>query len=80
MPYSPNPIPGGIDLATYLLAELDRIAGELQNISDGNFLRLWNVSPPKPREGMIIAVDGTAWTPGAGAGIYSYTGGAWVKL
>lgn len=81
MPYSPEPAPvGGGSLAPYLLAELARISDEFQSIRDGNFLRLWNVAPPKPREGQIIAVDGTAWTPGAGAGIYSFTGGVWVKL
>ena len=81
MAYSPAPINAwDANLVPYLLAELNRISDEFQNIRDGNFLRLWNVEPPKPREGQIIAVDGTAWTPGAGAGIYSYTGGAWVKL
>jgi hypothetical protein len=43
-------------------------------------LRLTGQVPKRPREGMIVAADGTNWDPGGGKGIYAYLSGAWVKL
>lgn len=43
-------------------------------------LRQSSAAPDKPREGMIVAADGTNWDPGEGAGVYKYEGAAWVKL
>jgi hypothetical protein len=38
------------------------------------------VAPARPRAGMVANADGTNWNPGAGAGLYQYLGGTWVKL
>ena len=38
------------------------------------------VAPTKPREGWVAYANGTNWNPGAGAGVYEYRAGAWVKL
>lgn len=38
------------------------------------------VAPLKPREGWVVRADGSNWNPGAGAGVYEYRAGAWVKL
>lgn len=80
MAYVPEPVPTNGDLTTFLVNELARISDELRLLSEGSGFRIWNSSPTKPREGMIVIVDGTAWNPGGGAGVYSRTGGAWVKL
>lgn len=37
-------------------------------------------APRVPEEGMTVNADGVVWNPGAGAGLYQYLGGAWVKL
>lgn len=69
--------------------------GELQNTMQQNLrllaevlnaqvtevkLKPLAVAPTKPREGWLSFADGTNWNPGAGAGVYEYRAGAWVKL
>lgn len=44
------------------------------------FLQTLARVPERPQEGMIVKADGTNWDPGAGAGIYVYQSGTWVKL
>ena len=45
-------------------------------------LRIIFAEPKRPRDGMIVAVDGTEWIPdgASGAGVYAFIGGAWVPL
>ena len=43
-------------------------------------LRPIHAAPKRPREGMIVFADGTDWNPGAGKGVYTYSGGVWSKL
>lgn len=63
----------------WVLQELRSISKEL-NETTALELRNRFVEPTRPRDGMIVATDATAWNPGAGAGIYGRVGGAWVKL
>jgi hypothetical protein len=63
----------------WMEAELQRLARSFTEDDILN-LRVLNVEPERPREGMIAHADGTNWNPGAGAGPYSYIGGAWTKL
>jgi hypothetical protein len=82
MVYRPNER-GGIETVDQLLAyvreELRSIAKESSETTTLE-LRLIYAAPTRPREGMLVAADGTSWNPGGGKGIYAYLGGAWVKL
>lgn len=77
--YTPSPVPSD-GLSAYLDKELRAIA--LAFTSQVPFLQLQtlNVAPTKPREGMVIKVDGVHFNPGSGAGVYCYRGGAWTLL
>lgn len=66
-------------LADYLAQELRKIAEALLNVEDILLVEL-NVAPKKPRDGMIILVDGTNFNPGSGRGFYGRSNGAWVLL
>lgn len=81
--YSPgNPPSENSQMSEVLNAiygELRTIAGCINGASPVQSDVL-NVEPSKPRDGMIVAADGTNWNPGGGAGFYGRTAGAWVKL
>lgn len=80
MDYVPSPVPiDPQEIPRYLIEELNRIAETMRTSSARQF-EILHVAPAKPREGMVYGADGTDWNPGAGAGIYSYIGGAWTKL
>jgi len=69
-----NPI-----LEAYLAQELRRIAEAFTGIEEILLVEL-NVEPDKPRDGMIVLVDGTNFNPGSGRGFYGRSNGAWVFL
>lgn len=82
MPYNFSHVPEISDvseLRSYLEEELRKIS-ETFNEQDSVELRASHHAPAKPREGMIIHADGTAWNPGSGAGTYRYQAGAWIKV
>ena len=82
MGYTPNERPNVQsveELLAYMKEELRAISKEL-NETTALELRDRFTEPNRPRNGMIVATDATVWDPGAGAGIYGYIGGAWVKL
>lgn len=82
MAYIPTPAPtiDSVDsLRRYLEEELKRI-GEATQETTVLDLRPINAAPTRPREGMIVFADGTHWNPGAGKGVYNYSGGTWNKL
>jgi hypothetical protein len=81
MPYFPQePASTQVeDVVAWLQRELRAVSSEL-NETIALELRLTGQEPKKPREGMIVAADGTNWNPGGGKGIYAYLTGAWVKL
>lgn len=82
MPYTPSSMPmikTAEDVAKYLEEELRRISQESYETTVLE-LRPIYAEPIKPREGMIVYADGTSWNPGAGKGVYHYTGAAWSKL
>ncbi len=80
MAYTPEVFPRGQDLAEYLQRELLRIAAEFTLLEEGRGKPILYVAPTKPRDGMLVYADGTAWNPGSGEGFYERRGGAWVKL
>lgn len=82
MPYNPknaSTILSVEDLRKYTEDELAQISKEFAETTALE-LRPIFAEPTKPREGMIVYADGTSWNPGAGKGVYVYTGAAWSKL
>lgn len=78
--YKPEAVPQDEEeLRTWLSLELQRISAAFSGIEE-IILPTLHVAPDKPREGMVILVDGTDFNPGSGAGFYGYRGGAWVLL
>lgn len=76
--YSPNSVPQNIsDLSTFLRDELQRISAAISALAEGH-IDVSYAAPSKPRKGDLRYADGTTWNPGSGAGIYRYTGSAWV--
>lgn len=82
MAYTPTTPPlDPKDLVEYLYKELLQLSAELNRVEEGSYLRIWQVPPPKPREGMlVIAAGAPGWNPGAGKGAYEYKSGSWAKL
>lgn len=76
--YSPQQLSG--DLATYIQAELQRLAEDLNTAQPTLKLSVSYAAPKKFSDGVIALADGTSWNPGSGAGYYGYRGGAWRKL
>ena len=76
--YTPGPAPGTAD--QWVRRELDRISQATRGA--GPYLQLQPLAeaPDRPRTGMIVFANGTNWDPGSGAGVYVYSGSAWVKL
>lgn len=78
MSYTPTFPSAGITVQ-WIYDELQRISsGMTQPI--GLQFDVLTIEPSRPIEGMVVCADGTAWNPGAGAGLYLYIGGAWTKL
>lgn len=77
--YTPDPVPENAPtgLKAWLAEQLRRIANELNATPS---LSALPAPPARPKDGTIVGADGTNWNPGGGAGVYLYTGGAWVKL
>jgi len=82
MAYYPGPPPTDPkQLGGYVRAELEKIAREI-TVLDLLQLKIRYVAPDKPREGMIIATDGTTLDLDASGdpGVFAYIGGSWVRL
>lgn len=79
VPNEPSNVEDAEQLRLWMLQELRAISKEL-NETQALELRVTNVAPKRPRDGMIVAADGTNFNPGGGAGIYGRVAGAWVKL
>lgn len=68
-------------LRTWLGNELQRVAGaSLEPSVNGVRLKKVNVVPARLYDGLTVLADGVNWNPGAGAGVYTYYGGAWNRL
>jgi len=82
MSYQPiPPLPhDASDPTRYTYAELLDLAVALSESQPFALLQILNVAPERPRDGMVVAADGTNWNPGSGAGFYGRIGGAWVKF
>lgn len=80
--YEPEAPPPNVEspvLAAYLAQELRRITEAFLGVEEILLVEK-NVAPTKPRDGMIILVDGTNFDPGDGAGFYGRHEGSWVFL
>ena len=66
-------------LLEFVLDELRKISENLAEVDEVRLVML-NVEPVRPRDGMVVLVDGTNFNPGAGAGFYGRSAGSWVKL
>lgn len=77
--YTPGNPPNG---DRWLREELERIADAMQSPVQMMTLEVLYAAPDRLPAGRVPVVfaDGTAWNPGAGAGVYAYYGGAWNKL
>lgn len=82
MAYEPGHPPAQLeDLVLYLQQELLQISAALRMVEEGVYLKIWQIAPPKPREGQIVVAAGApGWNPGSGKGAYEYKSGSWVKL
>ena len=81
--YTPTPVPRSADdLSAYLAAELQELSQSLIGSVPFLMLQTLNASPARPREGMVIKVDGTNFNPvpASGAGFYGYRAGLWRFL
>lgn len=76
--YTPGPGLGGVDPA--VKRELDRISQATRGAAPFVQLQVLAVAPERPRKGMVCYADGTNFNPGSGAGVYVYSGTAWVQL
>ena len=77
--YYPNAVPSEVNLGL-----LDWLRREFAAVFEG-FEGQWKLPvrtapPERVEEGQLVYADGTAWNPGAGKGVYVWTGAAWVKL
>ena len=76
--YTPGPGIGAIDPA--VRRELDRISQARRGALPYMQMQVLAVEPARPSKGMLVFADGTNWNPGTGAGVYVYSGTAWVQL
>lgn len=81
--YTPTPVPLSADaIPAYLANELQALSQSLVGSIPFLTLQTLNASPARPREGMVIKVDGVNFNPvpASGAGFYGYRAGAWRFL
>ena len=81
--YTPTAVPQSVnDLPAYLAAELQALSQSLTGSVPLLLLQTLNAAPTKPREGMVIKVDGVNFNPvpASGAGFYGYRAGVWRFL
>jgi len=81
--YTPTPVPRSVeDIPAYLATELQELSQNLIGSVPFLTLQTLNVAPVKPREGMVIKVDGVNFNPVpvSGAGFYGYRAGVWRFL
>lgn len=70
-----------------LPAFLDQELSEIERAQNEPFfffrLAISHAAPKVPTDGRSVIyaeADGVDWNPGAGAGLYAYRSGAWVKV
>lgn len=78
--YDEAPLPENpAEAMAHLHSELTKLQYTFRELQESLY-KILKAAPAKPREPMYAFADGTNWNPGAGRGLYLYTGGAWVKL
>lgn len=71
--------PGAEITVEWLFSELQRIGVCIDQTTSQLYEETF-AAPDKPKEGLTMFADGTLWNPGAGRGLYLYSGAAWTKL
>lgn len=61
-------------------AEFDALAQSMARSKSSIQLQVLYAAPTRVSDGLTVLADGTTWNPGAGAGVYTYYGGAWNRL
>lgn len=69
-------------LASWCVAQLQRIAALWNDDVESVTLTVLYVAPERIRPGMLVYADGTQWNPGSGEGVYrrNAANAAWVYL
>lgn len=69
----------GKALQQFLSRELQKLSIALNSQPYEQFEPV-TAAPPRPGQGMVVYADGVGWNPGAGAGLYVYTGSLWLPV
>ncbi len=79
MKYTPGHIPLEQSIRSWLADELRKISNA---IGPAEYVQVTpiDVEPGRPSAGMMVYAIDTTWHPGAGAGLYVYHAGTWVKV
>jgi len=73
MSYSPGQVPASVEaIPAFLMSELQNLVQALNNPQQYAYFTTLYAQLPRPREGMVVKADGSAWNPGAGSGLYMY--------
>lgn len=82
MRFVPEYPPIGTDpvLAEWIYRELSRLSNAVTSNINLVELPKTYAEPAKVTEGLIVNVDGTAWNPGNGPGIYVYSDSEWTRI
>lgn len=81
MPFTPGP-PLQVD-DEKLQAIINVLWTKLQEIAEETNFILFpeiHIEPYSPQVGLTVYADGSDWNPGSGAGLYRWSGSAWVKI
>ena len=77
---NPKKFDDNSNLVEWVWQNFQRIEAEFNLGRDAHWLQELHEEPRKIKTGMTVLADGTDWNPGAGAGVYTYYGGAWNRL
>lgn len=72
-------LPEVTSVVQWVQANLRQLTERLNTIGLVQLIEL-HEEPPKPRVGLLVWADGTDWDPGSGAGLYVYSGSAWLSV
>lgn len=80
--FEPTAIPTQVGhMRSWIATQFRRVADAMTtpSVTAVHFAILTS-QPERYANGDVVMADGVFWNPGAGAGLYLRTGGAWIKL